>query len=389
MNQQTGLRLISLSGFWALVALLTWFASQGAQAQDIDKLFVAVKQAAEKRQAAGQTAKITWSQRETIFKGSLSRRLPPPFTPAGDTQPPQDATHEGSGGLLLNADQARISRTAVVWHFSLRRFHNDQTESLIKGKQYSRLIHYGSQEWPQGRLSKDGWQNEAEVVIWPMLMALRGADEQIVNAAGIASYSSARRVTVDGQPCVELTRQRTEYTGERKLVLSESPGYPLKRMDIFDPQGILEIRTTIIADRTVDGLAYPSEWTISSYYDKKIEYTVSVKTGQFDLHPKFTGEDFSLNFPVGAYVVDTQGEAMKEYIVRPDGTNRVVLPEERGAGYQALVNSETGDLARPLSGRQRSLPFVTVVGGALVLLAVLLLVVRSRRRPSGPSEQPH
>ncbi len=380
MSTYFRVRIGSAIACGAFAALLATLPIPSVTAQDPDKLLSEVRQASEKRQASAQTAKITWTHRETLFKGSMSVRFPPPLTKASDIHPPQDATHEGSGIMLLNGDQARISRTSMVWHLSRKRFHKDQTESVIKGTQYTSLIHYGSQEWPQGRLSKDGWRNDAEILIWPALMALRGVDDRVVREAGIKSYTAARRLVVDGRPSVEITRERTETQGESKLLVDDSPGYPIRRIDTFQRDGNLATRIIIVANKTIDGLAYPVEWKISTFRNRTQLDSTHVQVNSLDLHPTLTGGDFSLDFPVGTYVIDTQTNTMQEYIVREDGSKRVVLPEERGAGYHALVNSETGGLAGGSSWGSRGSLLLTIVGGLLVLGAGVFAVVRWQRR---------
>ncbi len=364
-----------------LIAL--WAGTSRAQPTLVDsdpnKLLSEIQKAAQIRCEAARTAKIVWNHKDTHYKGSFSIMVGPPLIQEGDVQPPHDSTHEGSGTMLLNSNQARISRNSMTWHISLKKFHNNRTESLIKDKQYSSLTHYGSDKWPRGRLSKDGWRNDAEILIWPILLALRGNDGSIVAGGGFQSYTSARRLVIEGTQCIELTREKTEFQGESKISCESRAGFPIRRIDSFQPDGKLASRIQIIANKSLNGVAFPSQWKITTFKNEIQLDSSHVTVASIDLQPTLAEADFSLDFPIGTYITDTQEGTQTDFIVRQDGSHRLVKPEERGIDYQSLMDSNTGDFTRRMTGRLQNSTVLTWIGAGLLLMACVLVAMRWKR----------
>ena len=80
----------------------------------------------------------------------------------------------------------------------------------------------------------------------------------------------------------------------------------------------------------------PTSWTSTSR-DKSIR---QVNVGKWSINPDVSAETFDLQFPAGTYVRDKTNNT--EYILRADGSKRLVDPQERqnSASYGTLLKSD-------------------------------------------------
>lgn len=373
---------VVLAGLLALLGS----SAEPVAAQPRDPILSEIRADWESRQQAVRSLRVRWTLRETTPKGAISLQFPPPLTPAGVPAPPADAVNEGSGAMSLEGNRARISREAMVWHTTKKKFHKDRTESVIEGTEYKCLLHYGSQNWPKGVLSvKNGWHQEAEITIWPLLLAVRGCAENITTGSGVNTYSSARRTTLDGRAVVEMTRQRNETTGEGKVWLDPAQHHFPSRVDEYQRNDDLAYRIVVTSVRRVQEVAVPAAWTITRYRDRVMVSHVSVSLTTVEVNPALPPEEFCLDFPVGTYVVDTTKQEPQEYITRDGGAKRVVLPEERPAGYERLVTTESGELSPGGPAHRPSNRLAgTLIGSVLLVVATAAVFMIRKRRRLGP-----
>jgi hypothetical protein len=108
---------------------------------------------------------------------------------------------------------------------------------------------------------------------------------------------------------------------------------------------------------------------------KDAEYTVQ----RLEINQPFPDAPFDFEFPPGTWVDDTTRgrDRMEQYIVREDGGRRPIERQERlrGAEYEDLVVTETGEAKRPRPPRRTNWWF----WGGVVVLAVAAGVYLQRR----------
>lgn len=141
----------------------------------------------------------------------------------------------------------------------------------------------------------------------------------------------------------------------------------------------LDVRYALHDDSTV----VPTSWNLISYYtngvfENSFEAQVQSLSINSDLSPDF----LQLEFPPGTLVTDrTRGDDGKplQYIARPGGKERVILPEElrRVNSVQELIDTKTGQAGLQRSNRYWF--FATVAAMAGCGLFFLLTYLRRRR----------
>lgn len=172
------------------------------------------------------------------------------------------------------------------------------------------------------------------------------------------------------------------------MLFMDRPDYPVKRIDLFGPNGNLLIRMSIVASKNIAGLGYPIGWKTQSFSEGKLESTQDVNLTILDLQPEFTSREFSLDFPIGTYVTNLQDKERTEYIVR-EGGNRIILPEERGSDYHALANSNTGDLAQSAVRKSNTWSVLMYLGSGCIGLALLYGIGQWYRRGQVSNSSPN
>jgi hypothetical protein len=83
-------------------------------------------------------------------------------------------------------------------------------------------------------------------------------------------------------------------------------------------------------------------------------------------------ETFTVQYPPGTWVRDYIHD--KSWIVREDGSRRMVLKSEDGKDYKDLIESPTPNLTR------RRFPWLAAVGGLVLVLLVAVCCYRARKR---------
>jgi hypothetical protein len=99
----------------------------------------------------------------------------------------------------------------------------------------------------------------------------------------------------------------------------------------------------------------PNKWSIMVLNASGgLSFTEEAKLTTYEINPEIKSDLFDLDFPIGSWVTNNREEGKDgkptEYIIRPNGEKRIILPQERGASYEELLGSASGML-RPLTKR--------------------------------------
>jgi hypothetical protein len=88
--------------------------------------------------------------------------------------------------------------------------------------------------------------------------------------------------------------------------------------------------------------------------------------------------EFELAFPVGTRVSEPNSPT-PEYIVTKDGKKRIIPPEDIGATYEQLLNSEPGYAMQPR--RDGFVTYAIAIAIALVLILGTMIWLRKKKSP--------
>jgi hypothetical protein len=102
------------------------------------------------------------------------------------------------------------------------------------------------------------------------------------------------------------------------------------------------------------------------------------------LNEPVADSQFDLDFPPGTFVIDRR-KPRSEYLIRPDGTKRIITNDDQDASYEELVASESG-MAKlvPAKRPNRTYRWLLAACVTLIVLGCVVLWLRRKRAPSAP-----
>lgn len=376
MSVQLRVRIIfALSGV-VLAACTGGLRAQPAQAGESEKLLAEVKAAWEKRQAATKTIRMAWSGKTFTPKGARNLILPAGMVKDGKPRPPADATHDSKAILLLDDLKARYAEEEVLWSEPDFAFRPTRVDTgFIDGKSTA-LRYHGTQKWPDGIISKSEWNAYCVgLPTWAPCIAVRGQSSEVMNGDGLSTFTLARRTVIEGKQLIEMIRPRNEYRGEIKMWVDAKQDYSAIRYETYHHKtGEVRQRVVATVQQHSSGVWLPTRWVSSHFREKTLVGSTTSTMTTVEVGLGVTEDAFRIAFPTGTEVEDRSGEKRVNYILKDDGSQRVILPSEATASYEDLIKTETGALApqKPASWIARNWWIWIATGIVLVLLALLL-----------------
>lgn len=367
--------LILSSG--ALIGL--WIAAPPAAGQESEQLLAEVRAAWAKREQAAQNLTVKWHQEELVTKGGISR-VAPDFA-KGEVMPPQDTKLSGRGELYFAGADCRASLDCPVWSVVDKRFNRGVMDAALKSgvlKTRDRTRADATSKHsstPTGAISEEGWGSWGAGSAWPVTLIYRGTTAQ-GQLANIDIYGLARRTRSGTTTMIELVRERTERRGEARLLVDPTRDYLPTRSESFDRDDKLQSRFVIRSKSDARFGWVPESWEITKFQENQLVRTVSCRIDELRIGGPVPDGVFDIAYEPGTYVSDMTGDKPRDLIIRDGKEPREVLPEEQGASYQRLIETEVGDLvpgARPSVFRK----YGWVIASAVGLVVVALLTRRA------------
>lgn len=373
----------------ALIGL--WMAAPQATGHESEQLLAEVRAAWAKREQAAQNLTAKWHQEELMTKGGISR-IAPDFA-KGEVMPPQDTKLSGRGELYFAGSKCRAALEWPVWGFGDKQFNRSAmdaalTNGVLKTRTWTtRGPTSKLSATPTGTMSKEDWNSWGAGSAWPITLIYRGTTVQ-GQQANIDIYTRARRIQSNTGPGIELVQERTERRGEARLLVDPARDYFPTRSESFDRDGKIQGRF-VIRSRKDDRFGWvPEAWEVTKFQDAQLIRTVSCRLDELVIGGPISEEVFDITYVPGTYVSDTSGDKPRNLIIREGKGPREVLPEEQGASYQRLIETEAGDL---VPGRRPSVltRYVwAVASGSVVLIVMVFLARRARRARRAQRTQP-
>ncbi len=315
VTRATGCRA-AIAVFAAIASLVT-VRSLYAEQVGMDRITAAWKA----RESRIRTATFRWTGSLTLEKGYKSDR--PGTLPDTPPVPPRDVTLECHGYLAVAGNRFRFEREGTRWS-SIKGEVVPNTEiNTFDGKVDILHGRVNMPYPPDARIMhrEKGSETSSVGVLAPLLY-MKGTEELRREWSDFTVLPEQSRV--GDRPCLLLR------TGEAALWVDAQRDFlPLRFV-----RGSMQV--TMSYQRDAKHGYVLSGWQCDFRASHAIASVI-----EYAINPTLPADHFTIReFPPGTWVTDMRGKTQIEWIVRKDGTRRVILPSERKVPYEQLIEHE-------------------------------------------------
>ena len=336
---------------WHVCLLATLKGEEVGIPSDADLNIAKVVNFWQVREKKVQTFKFRWEEQQTFTTGALMD----PSWPIGKnpnklTLPSRDEAFPAKFELVVAGDKVRYSHTGVAIGFKKGIIPNQLNQSVFNGKEAKSYYEPIAAEYGTGFISDDKTNPDVKTVsLEPILRNLRPFHPSM----GFATFASMLDPSV-----FRLQSQHALVRGRSCLILERRPTPPDPYTERFylDPdRDCVIIRSNLllagklvyeldITELKQDIVWVPVEWKSHRYdRDGRLESSITANVTDFSINKDIPDEEFNIEFPPGTWVkVRKGGKIVEQFIQREGGQKRLITPEEEGASYAQLLNSESG-----------------------------------------------
>jgi hypothetical protein len=234
---------------------------------------------------------------------------------------------------------------------------------IVNGPVFTRQIEASDLAWP---LQKAAERKEAASAIIPVRMGFqrvgRGAKASDVSTdldllhlepifACYSLTSSHRSVLnldscyveveptfLDSRPLVVLNGvSLPDGAGIRSVFVDEADEFLIRRI-VVGSRDAMQCQTDLFYKKSESGDSVVSGWKISKFgEDGAVISTVESVVTNAEFNLSLDRSEFTIDFPAGTYVNNLEGP--QDYIVRSDGSKRLVAGSENDKSYEELLKS--------------------------------------------------
>lgn len=343
------------------------------------------------RQDSIRSARFAWIERETVPKGRISSliaelpgaqdRLKHMGIAPGAIVPPEDTTHDVPASITLDGEKLRYERAQQQWSGKQNAFVTLPRITVFDGT-VGKIFHPTGPcyaPWPDGLIGRN-YPDSGSLHLSPLIMTLRPSFPRM-NIINIQTMSlTGRRVEINGRPCLEMESQLGNYV--QRVWVDLSRDYVVVRsLGLVNEQ----VRTKIDIGYRQDTKKrwVPEKWDILTLLPNgKLESSGRATVMSYELNATVELAAFDIKFPPGTRVTDTRDpKSQVNYILKEGDKKRMIMPEEIGATYEQMINSEPGEARGKRARSFFSWP-VAVASGITVVAGGLLFwrIVNSRKQ---------
>lgn len=207
--------------------------------------------------------------------------------------------------------------------------------------------------------------------VLPILIAYRAFDREIgVFDANKLTLTKDKGVVEDRQ-CLIL-----KYMEKMIWVDTARDYVPTRYYEL--EQGVTTRRIDIKYIADVQHGWVPTSWNnVSLKGNGDTQGSVRASVAEYSIGKPISKETFDVHYPPGTWVRDYVKD--ESYILREDGTRRMVLKSENGKDYTDLIQTNSPNLTR------RRFPWIVGIGTLLLAVVVAVLFYRILKRSRGTS----
>ncbi|MBX9628557.1 MAG: hypothetical protein K2X82_32470 [Gemmataceae bacterium] len=373
-------RVIAAAG---VLALALWPGRGGAQAPKVPTI-EEITARLQQRQDASKTFRIRWTQSVLFPKGACSKASPKDYG-VGEVFPPTDTTLPGHGSVVMDGEKARLENHMKIVNTVTKSFSDLDILATYDGKTGALLHDSGSAPKRMSRQPDPSPRMLVTTNTSPFLPAFRplgvgfgGWDPNELRVTG-------RTALVNGAQCIEVGFIGTTPTAGTTLWLDPGRDYHLVRYQQYGSGQYALTQYDIDYTADAPGRWRPAGWvSIFQLQGGHLYRRVKASVTECAVGERVSSGEFSTEPPPNTRVEDSSGpDDVSRFVVRPDGSRRDVLPDERNQPFDVLVRTEPGEpLDRPVrSWWGRNWMFIAGAGAAVAGAAGLIGVARRRRLP--------
>jgi hypothetical protein len=218
-------------------------------------------------------------------------------------------------------------------------------------------------------------------------------------AMGRVHVTEASAATViDSHPCVVLEFPDDGGVGCKKYWLAQDAEYSILRY-------AATVYESVVAQfdchyvQSKEGCWTPTKWTSTLFHDDgSPRIACRVVATNYEINPAFPEGEFQITFPPGTWVTDARldGDDKRDgqfdgFLVKPDGSKRMITRDEVFASYEELMNTETGKAVTKFKRATRGGVFSEksrwcrlAANVSLLIVFCGLFYVRQRRKRCSP-----
>jgi hypothetical protein len=327
-----------------------------------------VFQAWKNRQQRVRSLYFRWKQHITEGKGALHSGIPTPHVPSREPIPPHDVTYDGSAELWIEEEKIRYGYDGHEWSKEQQDMVPCPIVWAFDGKRLKTLMDNGGPDkpYPLGIVQPtDPVVIVGQVRVFPLLLTFRPLDSKMAFFRLSEAILTGGQARIDGRYCRELQLKQPGTGVVYQFWVDPSRDYTIVRY-IETAKGKLIAQADIRFAEDPQAGWVPSNWDlVSQFPDGKLETSLQAEVLEHEINPGFPADRFDIVFPRGTSINDV--EANRMYIIKQDGSERVLEKEEWGLTYQEVLASEPGELVGTQSFLARWWRRLLLAGAAVVV----------------------
>jgi hypothetical protein len=302
-----------------------------------------IVQEAQRRQDKVRSLHFRWTQHQTDAKGS--RTLPPPLSPPGEVIPPRDVTYDVHPEVWIDGSKMRFAYENHQWFKEEQAMLPCPYVGTFDGKLLKTLDANGGsgKPYPVGSIQAEQRHFDVgSVHLMPLLMTFRAADPNMRPFDISQMTTTGKQAPIDGRLCRELQLELPATAVVYHLWVDPSRDFVICRYTQTNNRKLVYQVNVRFTDDPQAGWA-PSAWdVVSQFPDGALEMSSREEVDEHEINPSISADQFDIVFPPGTALSDLV--AKRNYIIKPDGSERTIRPNEAGLSYKELLASGPGEI---------------------------------------------
>jgi hypothetical protein len=375
----------------ALVPLLTisWCLALGDQEKKAPSTSD-ILSAWKKREERLRSVMVKWTEVKTKARGSMlsedeaRRKLLGP-TPDDKPIPEADVTYDSPSEIAIDGVKMRYWFRGLSWYIPKKTKAMQDYLAVFDG-QSSKIFHpIGLNNYPRGTIRDEKTHADVpNIYVRPILVWCRPLNLLLGPFKSAQFVLSKTPGRIGDRDCLVL-EDVDSNTGRTQVVWVDSQrNYSVMRLAISH-DGKISVQIDMDYERNSQGEWIPKGWSLVWMTGDKLKESAKATISELKCNPTIPADQFQIAFPNGTWVVDmtqkSDSGGARQYIQREGGRQREILPGDRGATYEEIINSEPGEARK----KQMSSVSYWIPTLAVLILATGSVWLFVRRRALKPS----
>lgn len=332
----------------------------------------------QQRQDRVRSARFSWLDRQTYTRGVHSEMGKKPGSQEREI-PARDTTINIPHSMSFQGESLRYVYDGPDWSEAKGEYVPGRAISTFNGKVCKAILPKGTPNtyYPTGSIKVEPKHIDAQVPsLRPLLTAYRGLVPNL-RTYDLEDMRIGQMTLIDGKSCLEIADIRRGGRMVRRLWLDTTRDFLLVRA-IHTTLDKVTQRTDIRYREHPEAGWVPTGWDIVNFnVEGSVQHSFQASVTAVEVNPTIDPEEFDIVFPPGSVVTDERAKV--DYLVRPDGSRRIIGRTEGRATYEQLMaDIDGGETLR--EGGEGWLRAKLVLGGVVALTFFALIWRKWRNR---------